>query len=58
MTRRNGLLLLLIGIVALPWLVGMAGGMIGSVEVLVWVVLLCSWVVLFLTWGRDARGEP
>ncbi|WP_127479982.1 hypothetical protein [Nocardioides pantholopis] len=60
-SRRKNLLVALLALLLLPVLVASLGGVIGPVELGLYLVLLLAWLALFATWGgrsRTARPQP
>ena len=53
-SRRKSLLLVLLVLLLLP----LALGSIGTVELIVWVLLLAAWLVAFVVWARNPSPAP
>jgi hypothetical protein len=53
-SRRKSLLLVLLVLLLLP----LALGGIGTVELMVWVLLLAAWLVAFVVWARNPPPPP
>lgn len=54
MNRRNVMLSLIPVLVLLPILAGLVG-IIGTYELVLWLVLVAAWIVGYMTWAWQQR---
>ncbi len=50
--RRSLMWVLLVVLIALPFIIGFAGAGVGTPELGIWVVLFVAWLVAFFTWAK------